>query len=64
MWFWEYRMDGQQEMLNKIKSKGPKDYRNTHIQVSDSMKTYAFSMLQCAQWLINNKKTSAEKIMN
>jgi len=57
-------MDGQQEMLNKIKSKGPKDYRNTHIQVSDSMKTYAFSMLQCAQWLINNKKTSAEKIMN
>jgi len=59
-WFWEYRTDGH-ESLYKYPNHDPKDYLGICKVKSDSMKTYAFSMLQCAQWMIKHGKTSAEK---
>ncbi|MGB9697369.1 MAG: LTA synthase family protein [Ignavibacteria bacterium] len=44
--------------LYKYKLKDVTNYLNGYPQVVDSMQTYAYSMLQVTQWLIEKKKTN------
>jgi len=59
-WYWEYHTDGSQS-LYKYQNYDSKDYLSANKIKADSMKTYVFSMLQCAQWMIKHGKTGEEK---
>jgi len=58
--FYIYRTNGK-EGLYKYKTKDTQDYLLQYKSLADSMKTYSFSMLQCSQWMISNKKTGTKK---
>lgn len=54
--FYIYRTNGI-ESLYKYKKNNTKNYLTDYSLTVDSMRTYAFSMMQTAQWLIKNGKT-------
>ena len=49
------------ETLYKYKQKDLNNYLADNKQLSDSMKIYAYSMLQTAKWIIDNKKTGMQE---
>ena len=51
-----YRMNGP-ETLYRFKNLEKRNYLEVYPQVANSMRDYAFSMLQGAQWMVKNRKT-------
>jgi phosphoglycerol transferase MdoB-like AlkP superfamily enzyme len=57
--FYVYRTNGI-ESLYRYKTNETKNYLTEYSFTVDSMRTYAFSMLQASQWLIKNGKTGVK----
>lgn len=60
-YFYEYRCVNNDESLYKYRNKDINNYAPSMRAKADSMRTYAFSMMQSAQWLIANKKVGIVK---
>jgi len=53
--------DNKIESLYKYRTNDTKNYLANEKQHADSMKNYAFSMMQTTQWMLLNKKTAVPK---
>jgi len=51
-----HRMNGP-ETLYRFKNEEKRNYAGVYPALADSMRNYAFSMLQSAQWMVKNRKT-------
>lgn len=56
-YFFIHRMIDGAEFLHHYKDFDRKNHFTEHQPIADSLRNYAFSMLQTAQWMITNKKT-------
>ena len=56
-YFFIHRMVDGAEFLHHYRDHDLKNYLPDHTSTADSLRNYAFSMLQTTQWIIAHKKT-------
>ncbi len=60
-YFWYYNYSSKSEYLLHYRDKEPTQYLFKYPLIADSLKTYAHSLLQTTQWMLDNKKMGEQK---
>ncbi len=60
-YFWYHNYASENEYLLHYRNKDPNQYINKFPELKDTLETYAHSLLQATQWLIDNKKVGPQK---